>query len=185
MKIEDQKMVTIEYTLKTLEGEILDSSDAHGPLSYIHGMGFLIPGLEAELVGKEAGAAFEATVPAELAYGERDEELIIDVLKTNFGDTTDLEVGMPVEVSDPHGTQVMMVADITEDKVILDGNHPLAGMALHFTVKVIEVRDATPEELEEAEEQLSGCGCGCEDDCDCDDEECGCGCDCDDEKSKN
>ncbi len=172
MKISKDMYVTLEYVLKDDSGEILDTSEDHGPLSYIQGNDQIIPGLEAALEGREAGDAFKETVKPDQAYGERDEENIFDVPRDRFEGIDELFVGMQVQVQNHHGIQIMTVADFDDQKVVLDGNHPLAGVTLHFEGKIIEVREATAEEIEmlsmEHEcgdccdhDHNHGCGGGC------------------------
>lgn len=182
MTISKDKMVSIEYTLKNSAGEIIDSSQDAGPLDYIHGRGDLIAGLEAALEGKVAGDAFAVEIEAADAYGERNEEAVFDVPKSQF-DGADIEVGMQFEASSPDGSHIVTVVEITDEAVKVDANHPLAGEKLFFDIKVVEVREATAEELAGGG---CGCGCGCGDDDDYYDEGgggcgggcsgCGCGC---------
>lgn len=182
MTISKDKMVSIEYTLKNSAGEIIDSSQDAGPLDYIHGRGDLIAGLEAALEGKVAGDAFAVEIEAADAYGERNEEAVFDVPKSQF-DGADIEVGMQFEASSPEGSHIVTVVKITDENVTVDANHPLAGEKLFFDIKVVEVREATAEELAGGG---CGCGCGCGDDDDYYDEGgggcgggcsgCGCGC---------
>ena len=148
MEISDGKVVSIDYTLKNDGGEVLDTSDGRDPLSYIHGIGALIPGLESELAGKSAGDELNVTIPPENAYGVRHEELVAVVKRSQFDNNENLEVGMQFQVQQDTGTRIFTIKKIEGDEVTLDGNHPLADMTLHFSVKVLEVRDATKEELE-------------------------------------
>jgi FKBP-type peptidyl-prolyl cis-trans isomerase SlyD len=116
-------------------------------LSYLHGTGSIIPGLEQELEGKEVGDQFEVTLAAQDAYGERNEELQKNVPIAEFKHITNLDLGMQLQVQAEAGPMVVTVAEITDKFVTLDANHPLAGMALTFDVTVREVREATAEEL--------------------------------------
>lgn len=182
MTISKDKMVSIEYTLKNSTGEVIDSSQDAGPLDYIHGRGDLIAGLEAALEGKVAGDAFAVEIEAADAYGEKNPEAVFDVPKSQF-DGADIEVGMQFEASSPEGSHVVTVVKITDESVTVDANHPLAGEKLFFDIKVVEVREATAEELAGGG---CGCGCGCGDDDDYYDDDhggcgggcssCGCGC---------
>ena len=148
MQISDQKVVHIHYTLTNDDGEVLDSSEGHGPLAYIHGMGNLIPGLENALNGKTAGDKLNVSVAPEEAYGLRDEELIQTVPKSAFQGVQSIEPGMQFHAESPEGMQLVTVVEVNGDEVVLDGNHPMAGMTLHFDVEVGEVREATSEELD-------------------------------------
>jgi FKBP-type peptidyl-prolyl cis-trans isomerase SlyD len=146
MQIADQRVVTIDYTLTDERGEVLDSSNGEEPLTYIHGTGNIVPGLETALMGKSAGDSVKITIPAAEGYGERDEELVQDVPRDRFPGE-DIEVGMRFHAQGSEGSQVVTVVAVDDSKVTVDGNHPLAGMNLAFDVKVLEVREATAEEL--------------------------------------
>ncbi len=186
MVIQKDRVVTLDYSLSDSEGEIIDSSAGADPLVYLHGNENIIPGLEKHLEGKSAGDAVKCVVPAAEGYGERDEDLIFKVGKADFGPGADIQVGMQFEAHGEEGAQIVTVLSIDDDQVTIDANHPLAGEELHFDVKVVDVRDATAEELEHGHvHSESGCGCGgeCgEGDCECEDGECGdeggCGCGC-------
>ena len=147
MQIAKNKVVSIDYTLTDSKGEVLDSSSKGRPLQYIQGLGHLIPGLEKALEGKTTGDALKAQIPAKEAYGARDEELMQMIPKDNFGDIPDLKVGMELEAESDDGVRVITVVGIEGDKVVVDGNHPLAGMDLTFDVTIVGVREATADEL--------------------------------------
>ncbi|MDB5103536.1 MAG: FKBP-type peptidyl-prolyl cis-trans isomerase [Fibrobacteres bacterium] len=147
MQISKNKVVSIDYTLTDSKGEVLDSSSKGEPLQFIQGQGHLIPGLEKALEGKSAGEALKAQIPAKEAYGVRDEALMQTIPKDNFEDIPDLKVGMELEAESDDGVRVITVVGIEDDKVIVDGNHPLAGMDLNFDVKIVGVREATTDEL--------------------------------------
>ncbi|MCD6346239.1 MAG: peptidylprolyl isomerase [Bacteroidales bacterium] len=156
MKIEKNKVVAIHYTLKSDDGHVLDSSEGKSPLPFIHGIGQLIPGLENELAGKEAGAKLNAVIAPSDAYGEYNSEMVFQVSKDGFRGDEELKVGMQVEVELEQGKSIAEVSKIEDDQVTLDVNHPLAGMTLHFDVEVMDVRDATEEEL--SHEHVHGAG---------------------------
>jgi FKBP-type peptidyl-prolyl cis-trans isomerase SlyD len=144
-------VATIHYTLKDDKGALIESSNDEGgePLSYIHGTGNLIPGLEDKLEGKTKGDKLSVTVKADDAYGERDEELIEVVEKTEFDDAEELTEGKEFQYDDEDGNIFhVRILKIDGDKVTVDGNHPLAGKNLSFDVEVLDVRTATAEELE-------------------------------------
>ena len=180
MTIAKDRVVTIDYSLKDSEGDLLDSSSGAEPLIYLHGNDNIIKGLEKHLEGKEAGDLVDCVVPAAEGYGERDESLVFKVDKSEFGPDTKVEVGMQFEAHGEQGAQIVTVVGIESSEVTIDANHPLAGEELHFSVKVVDVREATSEELEHG--HVHG-GCDCED-CGCEDDQCGCGdgggCDCGD-----
>lgn len=147
MQIAKNKVVSIDYTLTNAKGEVLDKSSKGQPLQFIQGQGQLIPGLEKVLEGKSAGDAVKAQIAAKDAYGVRDEELMQIIPKDSFAEIPDLKVGMELEAEGDDGVRVITVVGIEEDRVVVDGNHPLAGMDLNFDVKIAAVRDATEEEL--------------------------------------
>ena len=147
MQIAKNKVVSIDYTLTNAKGEVLDKSSKGQPLQFIQGQGQLIPGLEKVLEGKAAGDAIKAQIPAKDAYGDRDEELMQIIPKDSFAEIPDLKVGMELEAEGDDGVRVITVVGIEDDRVVVDGNHPLAGMDLNFDVKIVGVRDATEDEL--------------------------------------
>jgi FKBP-type peptidyl-prolyl cis-trans isomerase SlyD len=148
MQIKENSVVNIHYTLTNDAGEVLDSSSGKEPLMYMHGHNNLIPGLEDQLAGKKAGDQFNADVEAEDAYGLHHEEAIQQIPLSALANISNLEVGMQLQASTDQGPVAVRVAEINDDHVVLDGNHPLAGERLHFAVEVVSVRDATPSELE-------------------------------------
>jgi FKBP-type peptidyl-prolyl cis-trans isomerase SlyD len=147
MKITKNKVVSIDYTLTSPKGEVLDQSTKDHPLQYIQGLGQLIPGLEKALEGKGEGEAMKAQIAHGDAYGARDEALLQIIPKENFEDIKDLRIGMELEAESEDGVRIITIVGIDGDRVTVDGNHPLAGMDLTFDVKVVGVRDATEEEL--------------------------------------
>ena len=158
MKIADDCLVTLEYTLKDDDQKVVDSSEQMGPLDYVHGYRQLIPGLEKALQGRETGESFSLTVAPQQAYGEIDPRAVFEVSRAQFPPDTQLEVGMEFETSGHH----VVITGIDGDIITLDANHPLAGKTLHFDIKVTGVRDATPEELEEVQQSfVAGCGSSC------------------------
>jgi FKBP-type peptidyl-prolyl cis-trans isomerase SlyD len=164
MQIAEQTVVTIHYTLTDTKGEVLDSSegpDGGEPLSYVHGSGMIVPGLEQALVGKAAGDHVQVTVAPEDGYGPRRESLVQKVPRSEFPDG-DIEVGMRFRAGGPGGGRVLTVAALDPDTVTLDGNHPLAGATLSFDVKVVAVRAVTPDDLRgHGDHECTGChGCG-------------------------
>lgn len=148
MKIEDNKVVQMHYHLTDEKGAVLDSSQGREPLAYIHGVGNIIVGLEKQLSDKVAGDKVKAVVPPEEGYGERDDSLVQVVPKTGFQGEEELTEGMQVQVGTEQGNAIATVAKIEGEDVTLDVNHPLAGVTLTFDVEIVDVRDATQEELE-------------------------------------
>lgn len=158
MLITNHKAVTVEYTLSDDAGEVLDTSKGREPLTYIHGTGGIIPGFESALEGKSTADHVSFVLAPVDGYGERREDLIFSLPKERFGEIPDLREGLQFAVNGPHGAMVMTVVSVGEKEVTLDGNHPLAGNNLHFDVEVLEVRDASEEEIQET---LKETGCGC------------------------
>ncbi|MDG2071866.1 MAG: peptidylprolyl isomerase [Pseudomonadales bacterium] len=149
MKISKHSIVSIHYELTNDSGETLDSSEGQDPLTYLHGTGSLIPGLERELEGKQVGDDLTAVITPADGYGEQDDALIRDIPRSAFGDVDDLSPGMQFQGGgEGEAPQVFTITKITGDQVTVDGNHPLAGMTLKFDVSIESIRDATPEELD-------------------------------------
>lgn len=150
MKIAKNTVVKMHYTLTTATGDTIDSSVGAEPLAYIQGLGMLIPGLEAQLEGQEAGFKKLLNVPAKDAYGERNEEAMYTLPKSGFKPEKDEEliIGMEVQLESEQGPVLAFVSEIKEEDVVLDLNHPLAGYDLNFDINVLEVRAAEKEELE-------------------------------------
>lgn len=159
MIISKDKWVSINYTLTNDNGEIIDSSLEREPLGYIHGNGYLIPGLEQELEGKTVGDKFKAIIEPQNAYGIYDDKLVFELDKNQFDQSAGLEIGMQFQAMTPEGPAIVRIIKIDGDKVTIDANHELAGKTLTFDVEVMEVREPTEEELNPT------CGCGCGGNC--------------------
>jgi FKBP-type peptidyl-prolyl cis-trans isomerase SlyD len=148
MEIAEQRAVLMHYTLTNDSGEVLDSSSGGEPLAYLHGMGNIIPGLEKALVGKKAGDKLQVKVAPAEGYGERDERLIQQVPRRAFQGIKDIKPGMSFHAQGSGGAPMQVtVTRVVGDMVTVDGNHPLAGVALNFDVEIVEVRAATAEEM--------------------------------------
>ncbi len=161
MKISQNKVATLTYTLKNDDGEIIDQADENAPFQYMHGSGGIIKGLEKALEEKQAGDDFHVVIPPEDAYGVRDEKLTEAVSRSMFEGISDenLVAGAQFHASTAHGTQIITIASVEGDTVNIDANHPLAGETLHFDVAVKDVRDASEEEIAHGHPHASG-GCG-------------------------
>lgn len=146
MQATQDKVVSIDYTLTDEQGAVLDTSEGRGPLAYLHGAKNIIPGLERELEGKAAGEAFEAVVSPAEAYGERNQDLVQAISRSQFPEGADPKVGDQFNAQTPSGARPVTVVKIEGDAVTIDANHPLAGKELNFKGKVVDVRDATDEE---------------------------------------
>ncbi len=149
MQIKKNSVVTMDYHLRDDENTIIDSSGDSGPFPYLHGAGGVIPGLESAMEGKKVGDKIKVRIPPEEGYGERDESLLQSVPRENFQGIDDISVGMQFQTPMEDGSQqVVTVMTIDDKQVTVDGNHPLAGVPLNFEVTVVDIRDATDEELE-------------------------------------
>ncbi len=147
MAVAQDSVVTIHYTLKDDAGEIIDSSVGAEPLPYLHGHGNLVPGLERELEGKEAGDKVNVTVQPADGYGDYDQQLVQRVPRRALQGISNIRVGLRLQTQTAEGPRTVVVTNVMGDMVTLDGNHPLAGKALNFEVEVTDVRPATEEEL--------------------------------------
>lgn len=148
MEIAADRVVSIHYTLKDDKGAVLDSSSGGEPLVYIQGHGNLVAGLEKALEGKSDGNKLSLVVPAAEGYGIRDEKLIQRVPKRSLQGAGQLKKGMQFQARTDDGMRLFTVTAVVGDMVMLDGNHPLADQDLHFDVEVVNVREASTEELE-------------------------------------
>lgn len=148
MQIADDRVVLIHYTLTNDAGETLDSSAGREPLAYLHGRGNLIQGLESELAGRVAGDKLDVRVAPGDGYGHVDPALTQTVPRNAFPDDADLRVGMRFQTQTARGPQVVVVTQVSDESVCVDGNHPLAGQHLNFAVQITDVREASDEELE-------------------------------------
>ncbi|ABE56020.1 peptidylprolyl isomerase, FKBP-type [Shewanella denitrificans OS217] len=159
MKITKHAAVTIHYRLSDQQGLLIESSFDGEPMVYLHGTGNLIPGLEAELEDKMIGDKLEANIPAEQAYGLYHDGLKQEVPIDAFGDVEDIVPGMRFIAETEMGQRPVQVMEVKDDVVVVDGNHPLAGQALNFSIEVLDVREATEEELAHGHVHAAG-GCG-------------------------
>ncbi|MCE5233046.1 MAG: peptidylprolyl isomerase [Mizugakiibacter sp.] len=148
MQIAERCVASFHYTLTNDAGEVLDSSDGREPLAYLHGAGNIVPGLEKALAGRSAGDAFEVEVAPEEGYGPRVEQLVQVVPRAAFQGVMQLEPGMQFRAQTDNGPLSVVITRIEGDDVTVDGNHPLAGVTLHFAIEVTEVREATAEETQ-------------------------------------
>lgn len=147
MNITNNCVASFHYTLTDGTGKVLDSSEGQEPLSYLHGAGNIIPGLEKALLGKSVGDKLNVAVAAAEAYGERDDSMVQELPSSMFSGVDKIDVGMEFHAETEHGLQVVTVTAVENDVVTIDGNHPLAGVDLNFDVEVTDIRAATEEEL--------------------------------------
>lgn len=146
MQIAERVAVSIAYTLKDDAGKVIDTSEGRDPLTYLHGVGSLVPGLEKALLGKQEGDTLNVDLPSAEAYGDRDEKRIRNVPLRKLPEKK-VTVGSRYRVQTDGGAVAALVMAVNGDYATVDLNHPLAGMNLHFEVKVVGVRAATEEEL--------------------------------------
>lgn len=148
MTIAENKVVTLHYTLTDNEGTVIDKSD-DGSFLYLHGASNIIPGLENALTGKKSGEELKVTVEPEEGYGVRDDARLESVPREMFPEDTEIEAGMQFHAEGPEGQMITVtVSGVEGDTVTIDANHPLAGVQLNFDVKIVDIRDASAEELE-------------------------------------
>ena len=152
----DDLVVTIEYTL-TVDGEVIDSSEEGGPLDYLQGHANIIPGLEREIEGMKIGDNKKVTVAPEDGYGLIEPDAILEVDRDEFPEDVPVEVGVELEITDDEGDMMFAtIIEVGDDVVQLDTNHPLAGKELHFDVTVVDLREASEEELEHGHVHFGG-----------------------------
>lgn len=185
MKIGEKKFVALSYELK-VDGETVETVTAEAPLQFVYGTGFLLPAFESNLNGLGKGDKFAFKLDAANAYGEVMEDAVVELPKSVFmfeGKIEEglLEVGNQLPMSDNQGNRLVgVVKAVGDESVTMDFNHPMAGKALNFSGEVVEVREATPEDMMQGMGSCSGgCGDDCGDGCECDDKShsgCGCGC---------
>ena len=148
MKVGKDKVVLMHYTLKNDKGEVIDSSDGGDPLPFLQGHGNIIPGLESALEGSKVGDKLDVSIQPEEAYGERMQNAIQEIPSSALKGVDEIKVGMQLQSQDQDGnTFLVTVTKIEDDKITVDGNHPLAGQTLHFSVSIESIRKAEAEEL--------------------------------------
>jgi FKBP-type peptidyl-prolyl cis-trans isomerase SlyD len=148
MQVAKNRVVSIDYTLTGEDGTILDTSKGDEPLAYVHGTDEIVAGLENALAGKEPKDHVSVTVSPEEGYGVRDDAVVFTVPRSQFRGVDELEIGMQFEVQGDGEGHVVTVVAMDENEVTVDGNHPLAGLTLHFDVDIVDVREATSDEIE-------------------------------------
>ena len=147
MKIEKDRVVRFHYTVSEVGQEPLETSEGREPLAILIGHGNIIPGLETAMDGREAGDKFEVDVTAAEAYGERREGLTQRVPKKHFKGAR-LEPGMQAVLPTNFGPRAVTIQKVGMSVVDVDLNHPMAGKDLHFAIEIVEVREASAEEIE-------------------------------------
>lgn len=157
MKAEANKVVAFKYEVYDEDGTVLETTGDEAA-AYIFGSEAILPGLEAAMADKEAGHEFEVAVTPETGFGEYDEDLVVRVPKSNIN-AENLEVGMEFMAELEGEQRIFEVVELEDENAILDGNHPYAGKNLKFKGQVIEVREATKEELEHGHVHHHGESC--------------------------
>ncbi len=149
LQVDDNMVVTLAYKLFLDDDTLIDSSDEYGPLEYLHGYNQIIPGLERAVSGLKKDDRIEVLIPPEDAYGARFEDSFESVPLDVFPDDIELEIGMELELIDSESNEelVAYIYDISDEAVLIDFNHPLAGEDLFFEIRVLDIRPATADEL--------------------------------------
>jgi FKBP-type peptidyl-prolyl cis-trans isomerase SlyD len=148
MKIASGSVVGIDYSLHLGDGKVIDASSPGDPMTYLHGEGQIVPGLESALEGLSVGDQKQVVLSPGDGYGEHDPRGLQEVPKTAFPPGFDPQVGMELTAEGPNGEPVpFTIREVRPETVVVDLNHPLAGKTLHFDVTVREVRQATEEEI--------------------------------------
>lgn len=169
LAIAPDTVVTLSYVLFDERGETVDRVTREEPLTYVHGYAQIVPGLEKQIAGLHPGDKGTFEVPADEAFGERDEDAVFAVDRTDFPDADDVAVGDEFMAEGPDGEPIAMrVVEVRDDALVVDTNHPLAGQRIRFEVEVSAVREASEDEIAAAQAELeqilaeeeNGCGCG-------------------------
>lgn len=147
LTIATNRVVGFFYTLSDSEGNVMQSNKGQDPLSYLHGYGNIIPGLEKEMNGMIEGEEKRVVVEPIDAYGEHNTELVFTVPRSEF-ETKDVEIGDQFEAKNENGQFLVTVIDTNEDSITFDANHEMAGMQLTFDIEVANIREATQDEIE-------------------------------------
>ena len=146
-KIEQDSVAIVHYTGTFVDGEVFDSSEGKDPLAYLVGHGQMIQGFEQEMLGASIGESREFTLTPDRAYGEKNEDAIQKIDRSQFPEEMQLEVGMTVGAQSDQGPIQFSIKEIDGDIVTVDFNHQMAGMTLKFRVEVVDVRPASAEEI--------------------------------------
>lgn len=148
MQISKNSVVTLNYTLKNDQGEQLDESQ-DGSFLYMHGAGGIIPGLESQLEGKSVDDTFSAHIEPADGYGEIDDSMLQVVSREMFDKDHPIDIGVQFHAESPDGDMLTVtVTKVDGDDITIDGNHPLAGIALNFDINVVAIREASEEEID-------------------------------------
>ena len=146
MDIADRRIATVHFSLHDEQGQVITSTHGHAPLVYMHGTGSVMPGLEQALAGKSPGDTFRVTIAPESGFGPRHEELVQVVPRERLQAAATPQVGAKLSAQTARGPLEVVVTAIDDERVTVDGNHPLAGRTVEARVEVVDVRLATAEE---------------------------------------
>lgn len=145
--METPQVYRVQYRLKNKLGEVVDSSEGGEPLVFMLGSGQVVQGIEEAVRGRSPGDCLEVTIPPDMAYGEHRPELVKRVPRSAFAGVEVIRPGMTFQTNTGDQAKVVKVAALDGDLVIVDANHPLAGFTLYFELEIMEVRDASEDEL--------------------------------------
>ncbi len=148
MKIEKNKVVLMSYSLSTDSGQVLELRTTDNPVEFIVGHGQILPSLERKILGQGEGFTGQFLLQPEEAHGTYKSELVKEMKSSQFPDNLALKKGMKFESTDANGEPLALhIIEVKADKVVVDGNHPLAGVSLNFDIKILDIRDAAEEEI--------------------------------------
>lgn len=163
MKIEKDKVISIDYIMEDEDGSTLENTIETGPGEFIVGHKQLMPAIEEALLGKESGDETTISLSPDQAFGQARDELIEKVDRAKFSKDMQFEVGNQFEVPGPSGhPEAVRVTGVTDTEITFDRNHPLAGKGMTFKVTIRDVRDATELEIEHGHPMSEDGGCGCD-----------------------
>lgn len=158
MTITKNQVVSLHYTLKNDDGDIIDSSEGLPTLDFIYGMGAVIKGLEKALANKQVGDSFNVSIPPEDAYGFERIENIQSIPLSQFEDPSSIQPGVQFQLDNG---ALAVVQSVSKESVTLDMNHPLAGQTLHFDISIENLRDASEKEISDGKIHGPDADCGC------------------------
>ena len=158
MQITKNTVAAIDYTISDTQGKVLDSSKGRDPMTYLHGLGSIVPGIERALEGKSVGETIKIVLPPEDGYGNKDPNMVQPVPRENFQGIDEIKVGMQFHAQTPNGARVVTVVDVDDQNVTVDANHPLAGITLAVEATVVDVRAASEDELSHGHACHGQCG---------------------------
>lgn len=155
--VKRDRVISLDFVLMNEQGEVMDRSEDGGPLEYLHGANDVIPGLEKALEGRKLGEEIKVVIPPAEAYGEYEVSLVDEVSRDQFPGIDEIEPGMQFQTQmDDGAPMIIHVTAVDDEKVVVDGNHPLAGMTLVFEVKIAAIRQACDDEIEHGHVHASG-----------------------------